>query len=197
MSILQCDVCKNILEEPVTLPCGYSICAKHADQFLGVTCSLCQQTHHDPSKINLKLSRLINLLDRAKTACSRLQTDSSTYNDLKIRPLETINTRFEQLENDVLAEKDRVTKHVLAQIEARTNECLSHIEDWRERCVSSLEVKSDPSFYTDLVDVNSKIDEFKRILDSDKVSEDIWDKIVQTCDQMDEEVCFVFILRID
>lgn len=188
MSDLKCDICKNILEEPITLPCGYSICAQHYNQFTGMSCSLCQKIHHEPCQTNLKLSSLINSLNRAKTACSRLQTDSAAYNELKIRPLETINNGFDQLQAEVLAEKDRIIKHVLDQVEVRTKECLSHIEDWRERCVSSLDVKFDSSFYTDMIDVNSKIDELKKILDSNKVSEDIWDRIIRECDQMDEEV---------
>lgn len=192
MNILQCDVCKSILEDPLALPCCYNICAKHANQFIGVACSLCNEVHHDPPKINIKISRLINLLDRAKTACSRLQTDSAAYNDLKIRPFETINNRFEQLEAEVLAEKDRLLKHVTAQIEASTKECLSNIKDRRERWVSSLDVTSDPSYFTDMIDVNSKIDEFKKILDSDKVSEGIWNNIIQECDQLDEEVCLIY-----
>lgn len=187
MSDLKCDLCKNPLKEPVALPCGYSICSQHVDQFQGVTCFLCQQIHHGPYQKNHKLSRLAILMNHSQTSCSRLQSASDTYNDLTTRPLDIINNHFNQIETEILAEKDRIVNHMTAQIDLQTNECLSQINSMRERSISCLQsVKTEPG--NELTDVNTKIDEFKRILQWDKISENDLSQILQTCDQMNQAV---------
>ena len=183
MDILKCDVCHSILEDPIALSCGSTVCRKHADRLKRDPCSICKTIHHEDCKTNIKLSRLINSLNRAKTACSRLE---AAYNDLNIRtPLDLIKNYFEQLENEVLKEKERL----INQIEASSNECLFQIEDWRERCARSLKVNPDLGY--DQVDVNSKIVQFREIFNSGRVSEDIWNDVEKTCDQMGQEVSLI------
>lgn len=188
MRDLQCDYCKNILEKPVTLPCGFSICAKHAHEFTGVQCSLCKLIHHGLFITNFKLSPLINLLNEFKTSHSRLHYTVDTFYDLMSRPFDTINNRFEQLITEVLAEKDLVIKNVIDQTEARANECLAQIEDLREKCLKSLGVNIVSSFLSDIEYVNEKIVTFDRELQSEKVSASDLQKIIETCEQLEEEV---------
>ena len=200
MSILQCDLCQSLLDEPVLLPCGYSICARHAKERerAQTPCKFCLKIHQDACLVkNLKLTRLIDLLNKAKTACKRLQEHANAYHELKLRPVEFINEHFDRLEAEVMVEKDRALKHVTDEIEARSRACLMRIEDWREKCVSSLDVKPEPGFYNDLEEVNKNVDEFQAFLKSEKISEDMWEKIVHTSDHLDQEVydpCFYFIL---
>ncbi len=48
LSFLDCVVCENILIDPVSLPCGKTICKTHADEFL-IKCYFCQEQHIAPS----------------------------------------------------------------------------------------------------------------------------------------------------
>lgn len=186
---LKCDHCKTILKDPIALPCGYSICSQHVEQFQGVPCLLCQQIHRGPYQKNLKLSRVIDLLDLAKTACSRLESSSNTYNDLIIRPFDAINNHFAPVEREILAEKDRIVNHMTARIDLRTNECMSQIENMRERSTSSLKSVTTKPGNDELADVNAKIDEFKRNLQLNKLSENDLNQIAQDFGQMNDDVC--------
>lgn len=185
---LNCDFCKNLLEDslPILLPCGFNICAKHTDQFIEVPCSFCQKTHRGDFQQNLKLSRLITSLNRAKNACSQLQTNSAIYQEFILRPLDAIKNHFDEFKSEILAEKERIVKHVNDKIEARKNECMSEIEDMRARCMGSIKVKPKPG--KELDDVKSNIDEFKRKFQSRNATEDELNEIFATCDQKSKEV---------
>lgn len=192
MSILQCDQCKSVLEEPVSLPCGFTICARHVTNSLPQQpqqqCAFCHSVHHDPCVKNMKLARLLDVFNRARSACERLGRETRAYHALKIKPLDVINEHFDALEKLVLSERDRVLEYVHAQVEARTRACLARVEDARERCVSSLECKPEPGFYDDLREINGKLDEFEAVLRGDKCAEDVWDKIVHTSDSLSHDV---------
>lgn len=182
MSILYCDVCKSILEEPVTLPCGNSICSKHAGQFVQVECLFCQSKHQETCQKNIKLSNLVDSLNRAKTACSRFKSNSNERVEILLGLIESINTGFDKLKVEVSVEKD----HAINKIEASSNECLSQIEEWRSRFMDSLRVK--PEICRDVENVNSKVEQFQKIIQSGKISEEIWSHMEQSCDKMSQEV---------
>jgi hypothetical protein len=48
-NIINCKFCSFLLNDPVLLPCGETICRKHETQFKASKCNFCNQTH----KLNL------------------------------------------------------------------------------------------------------------------------------------------------
>ncbi len=52
--------CKKCLKDPITLPCGETICREHFhDQLATLKCQVCDKDHVKP-KINMKMNSLIN-----------------------------------------------------------------------------------------------------------------------------------------
>lgn len=60
--LLNCSVCSKLLDRPVTLPCGESICESHLDEIFNNQCRFCDK-HHPKSEysINQSLSQMIEL----------------------------------------------------------------------------------------------------------------------------------------
>lgn len=57
-TFLNCDQCHELLVDPVTIPCGYSVCKRHLEELLegtanetnSIACKLCQEEHPVPPK---------------------------------------------------------------------------------------------------------------------------------------------------
>ncbi len=69
--LLDCDICDNLLIEPVVTVCGFTVCKSHLDQYEGsFQCDLCQSKHTVPEnrfkvarKLQDALSIQINTLE--------------------------------------------------------------------------------------------------------------------------------------
>ena len=47
--LFDCDLCSETLVEPITLPCGNSICKSHLEETQEFSCELCGSEHPIPS----------------------------------------------------------------------------------------------------------------------------------------------------
>ena len=67
--ILDCDICNNILIEPISLSCGYTVCKAHFDKLIletgvkNITCLVCHDDHTVPDKGFVVNKGIQNLLD--------------------------------------------------------------------------------------------------------------------------------------
>jgi hypothetical protein len=59
---IKCPICKKILESPVFLPCGESVCKSHVDGKTQIFCISCEDDHSIPNSgltSNKKLEKII------------------------------------------------------------------------------------------------------------------------------------------
>jgi len=60
-----CGVCKGLLSDPVTIPCGHTFCRKCIDKNVSKTCELCNTTHYKLKLKNIKANVvLVNLVEK-------------------------------------------------------------------------------------------------------------------------------------
>ena len=104
MSLLQCDRCKNMLKDPIFIPCGYSICKRHIDEstFQITPCSFCNKVHQDSFVANQKVSRLLDILNRTKDSLTDLSDKTQAYERLKQNPPDFVNSCFDDLKRRVV-----------------------------------------------------------------------------------------------
>ena len=71
-NLFDCEQCNQLLIDPVTLPCGYSVCKSHLDGLLKKTpkemnkfeCQLCKEKHYIPEKgffVNKRIQNGLNI----------------------------------------------------------------------------------------------------------------------------------------
>ena len=189
MSLLICDQCKKVLVDPVCVPCGYNICQAHVTSSThSSACSFCQRVHADPYVSNQKLARLIGMLDRAKAAVGELDRNARSYELLKLRPLDFIRAQFDELRQTIADERDRLLESLRARINDESARCLVQVDQWKEACVSSLEVKPTTEFFAELNEVKARLAKFNEFLYSERISEDVWEEIVQQTKRINEDV---------
>lgn len=189
MSLLLCDLCKNVLKEPIFIPCGYSICKYHVENESRQTeCIFCKKIHQDPYVANQKLAHLIDLLNRAKSSTRELSSYANEYKHFKMKPAEYVNMFFKDIVCQVNEERDRIVKHVLSEIDRAHVACLDHVKEFQERCLNALEVKPTNQFLVEINEINTKLAKFDEFLKSNKISEDIWEEIIQQSKRLSDEV---------
>lgn len=187
--VFTCYQCKQIYENPVSLPCGITICQKHiVDQ---QPCMFCKRVHiKEPLVKNPIFKNLLTLLNESKNANQRLKNQANILHATASKPLEIINSHLDNLKNEVLTEKRRILDFIHAKIDEQTDMCISQIEEYRESCKTSLDVKFPQNPFFEVTkffgEMQEKINENTTFLKS--VCEESWNAIIQTSDSMCQEV---------
>lgn len=198
MSILQCDICKNLLEEAVLLPCGYTVCKQHTEDAepnsssASSLCSFCSSIHHGPYVKNLKIIKLVDLFKSVKNSCNRLEESINKYNELKTRPNHLFEAHFDQLERQILSQKQNIIDFLVCQVEVRASKCLTQINDWREQYASSNDSPRQNHNSTKYIEeITRKAAEFKSHVSWSNISENSWNYIIQTSDELNKKVFII------
>lgn len=118
MSFIQCDQCKKILQDPVTISCGSIIC-KGCIKSL---CNFCNQVHQDPFKENKELGELIAKLNQVK---EEIKHKAKVFENLNKIVNDYVNKSFNELKASVNEERNRLIK----MINNKSKELLQQIDD--------------------------------------------------------------------
>lgn len=164
-SVFNCDQCNHILVDPVTLPCGNSVCQRHLIELLGrksskdFKCELCQEEHAVPQKgfvvnkrmqsgldIQLNSLRLHPVFEECKE-----EIESARENVAKIETLEKnaenyIYEYFEDIKRKVVLRR----KDLKAKIDNCSNEIIRSISSTQMDCIKSLKQVNQRSITIDL-----------------------------------------------
>ena len=134
--LFKCGFCEKILEDPVFLPCGESICNKHSDVFAN-DCLFCYQEHSVPEKgfasnkmvqkmLKLEVDR-ISLKSVSYDQCKKTMDDIAFLNsqvDSILRdPKNLIYEQFSDLKNIVDLKKEKLT---------------ADLNDWYDRIIEEI-----------------------------------------------------------
>jgi len=96
-NLFDCELCNQLLVDPVALPCGYSVCKRHLDALLKNTpkqindfeCELCGEKHYIPKKVFSVNKRIQKGLD-------------IQFNTLKLNPV------YEECKKEIVNAKNNI-----------------------------------------------------------------------------------------
>ena len=149
--LLDCEQCLQLLVNPITIPCGYSVCKKHLDELLENSmeenkfqCVLCQRQHVVPIEgfvINRRLQDALEIeLNKFKPSqvyenC-KMELNDAKDNVAKIEALEKdpefyIYEYFEEIKRQV----DLRREEIKLRVDSCSDEMIRSIENSKENCV--------------------------------------------------------------
>lgn len=168
---IKCNECLSVLEKPVLLPCGSSVCCKHLESLQEETffCKSCEQDHHieENNKIVIKSveilinSNLKNLnlgpeYNSAFKMCNELEETINEMKTLRNDPAHFIKQTINRLKNktELIREKFKLN------IDDTADRILRQLNNYEKEC--EININSD-----DLKIKRSKIDDLLRKLKED------------------------------
>ena len=131
--VCQFEGCKLILEHPVTLPCGYSLCKKHLDHFNHqFDCLFCNKKHQMPDyglSINTTINQFIQNYFEMDPLRKQIKDSFNNLNKLiheyeKLNPQSYINDYIEVIINKV----DIHREELIQEIHKKSNEIIKQLK---------------------------------------------------------------------
>jgi hypothetical protein len=151
--IISCKLCEKILERPVLLPCGETICFQHEYLFKNqntARCKLCETNHelgeseHFPS--NKGLERLleneirkldlgkhyketVKLLEELKSATVNLYSNKKNPGDLIFESFQAMRRKVDLVREAIIKKANDCSEKIISDINAYKAEC--QLNQWR------------------------------------------------------------------
>ena len=144
-NLFDCEQCNQLLVDPITLPCGYSVCKRHLDELLvnapkemnKFECELCKEKHCIPEKGFAINRRIQNGLD-IKLNSLKL---NSVYEECKKK----INEAKYQIQKIEILEKDpenyvfEYFEELKRQVDLRREELKLRLDECSDQIIESIE----------------------------------------------------------
>ena len=98
-TMFNCKVCQYLLRDPVSLPCGETVCKAHSEELCKSKCDFCTLKHQLP-KNGFSINKLIQ--DMLEIQLNMLNIDINHFDDCKrlIRDLKASICGVESIQND-------------------------------------------------------------------------------------------------
>ena len=134
--ICKYEDCNLIYENPVTVPCGNSLCQQHLDEFdEKFNCPFCFDVHQKPSTSSLAMIKMIDshfeldpLRKMAKESFNKLNTIIEEYKT--IEPEVYVYDYFADIRNKVELHREEVKK----EIDDKSDEIIQQLKEKEEEC---------------------------------------------------------------
>jgi DNA repair exonuclease SbcCD ATPase subunit len=172
LKFIKCSKCFELLENPVALPCGNSICEKHQkedrDDNNSVYCSVCDLHHVIPNGGFIRILALEKLIERKinnidlgdeyRSAYDKLEDFSELLEKLeklKNDPSGKIYSKISKLRNNI----DLRREELKSQIDKDALSIIKQLDEYETECKANLvSIKAD-------VKTNEKLNKWKEDLD--------------------------------
>jgi len=188
-TLFDCSLCKRLLVEPITIPCGYSICKRHLDDQKKngenkYKCELCNEDHIVPEKgfavnkhiqngldIQFNKLKLNPVFDECKLEIEAAREHLSKIETLDKDPENYIYEYFADIKRQVDLRREE-SKH---KIDTCSEEIIQSIENTQLNCVklSKQSKKIEVEIEKAKDELNDSIDRFDNFEISEKKFEDI------------------------
>lgn len=199
-SAIKCTLCSSVLEEPVILPCGYSVCLKHLQNLQNETirCKPCNEDHRiEKSYVNV--SKSLDVLIKANFENQKLSPDYylafDQYNKLdeRINDMETLRndpSRFVKQTIDKLKNKsDLIRKDYISKIDQRADHIIEQLEKYEKECITNLDSSHFKSKMTDfdknITNIKETLAKWYNQLNDFSTDNNVWQTIIQTNNKSD------------
>ena len=140
--VCQYDGCNMIFQDPITIPCGNSLCKKHLEKFVDkFECNFCQQVHRIPEN-GFFTSHIINqIVDKyfesdplRREIKSLFDTlNSIIYENEKLDPEEYVFDHIREIINKVDLHREELIK----EINHKSDEIINKLKEREKQCISN------------------------------------------------------------
>ncbi len=126
-SLFNCQLCNQFFEDPVTLPCGETVCKSHCDRISNDKCLFCSEIHITP-----KNGFLVNKVIKAQLEFqfNKINLNFTQFNDYK-KILENLNKdlkEFETIHNDPCSYIYEYFSEITRQVDLRKEIVIKDIQ---------------------------------------------------------------------
>lgn len=140
-SLIKCSICKEILEEPVVLPCGHTVCKKHVkedDSSIIIKCLECETVHEKAENRGFPKNIVVEKLLRKSFDKLDLGTE---HNDAvkAFREIKQLIDKIKRLREDPEFELDSVISKLKNEIDVRREEAKQSIDNEALRLIKKLD----------------------------------------------------------
>ena len=134
--------CKSIYENPITLPCGNSICSKHLDQYdQKFVCQFCQDEHVIPKQgfaINKSIMKTIDSFYESNPIRTKIKDSYESYyrsieECKEIDPDSFVSDYFSKIRNQADLHREELIK----EINARHQSIIKILKQKEEKLLNS------------------------------------------------------------
>jgi hypothetical protein len=191
--MFSCEFCSNLFIEPITLPCGITICQSHLNEILqDKKCLFCQEAHGNKYQVNKSLQQMIDIqlhdikLSPSFELCQKSIADiTETMHQLDLiqaDPGHFVFEYFEEIKRQVDLRKERLEENMniySGQIIEEINQLEAHFKA-ESLCQNEIftEIEATKKLAKDLI---STVDTFEindKMFDETKQEIDILQTIV-------------------
>ena len=137
--VCQYDGCKLILEHPVTLPCGYSLCKNHLDQFNHkFECFFCKKEHQIPDDgfaINHTFNMIIDSYFDMDSLRKQIKYSFNKLNEI-LYEYENINPEcyiYDYI-RDIINKVDLHREQLIKDIHERSDKIINQLQEKEQLC---------------------------------------------------------------
>ena len=140
--LFNCQFCSELLVEPITLPCGSSICESHHDELVNGQCTFCDEQHPKIRyQVNQNLGEMIRLqvnsikmspkYDACKESIDKAKDFVNKIELVTKDPENFIYEHFEQIKQKVDMRREKLK----LQIDDYSNDIICKIDHTQQDCI--------------------------------------------------------------
>ena len=146
--LFNCKFCFKLIEDPILLPCGESVCMQHSQEICSKECVFCDQEHSEPENgfipnkviqrmLDLEVEKIslhIQASDTCQKVISELTALDSQIDSIKRDPKNLIYEHFAKLRNDIDLRKENLA----SSLEKCYVESIEEIRQAESKCDSRI-----------------------------------------------------------
>lgn len=183
-SLFDCKQCSQVLNNPITLPCGVTICEKHLQEVIGSKCTFCKNHHVIPNggfQINELVKQMLSIeLNKLKLspkfeACKQIIDETvntaKKIDAIKKDPHNHIYQYFEDIKRQV----DLRREDLKVKIDLYSDQLIGYIAKTQEALKATATEVSDISKRVE--GANAELDALIKRFDSFEINDDKYDRI--------------------
>jgi hypothetical protein len=173
-----CELCKSVFETPIVLPCGDTICFKHASTE-DFKCPFCKEVHQKPNKgypENRKLKMLTDKFEKAKNMLNLLHSNVQLIKKFKENDGDFFKGELTKVKDQIFAKKEQTKKLLNDMIDSNYSELIREVET-HQKVLNKMMVDKDNISENELKKIETEVRYWKADLEAIKISENIWEQI--------------------
>ncbi len=138
----RCKICSNILEKPIVLPCGQTVCQSHSVEISSINFIFCSKLH--PMQENgFPLNQMVQCM--LENNLHTLKINSNKLNQSK-KKIEDLNNCFREIEllnkdpeyyiydyfNELKRQVDLKREFLIETVQNHSNNLIETIDTWKK-----------------------------------------------------------------
>jgi hypothetical protein len=190
--LITCAWCKSILEEPVMIPCGETVCRKHSFEISGDECIFCDKFHVLQESEQFPANKVVqNLLalkikeldfgpnyKKATERVNELNTFLNDYDNLKKDPEVYISAHFSKQRNNI----DLAREKLILEINNTSDRLISEIDSQEKECKANLSKSNMSSLSSDDSEsIKADLRKWEQDMKYLVVNDNLWTSISTNC----------------